>query len=267
MLSGDTSEAVSDFVLLDVAPFSLGIETDGGVMTSLIKRNSTIPIKQTQTFTNDSENQSAITYKVYEGDGDMTNDNNLIGMFELTDIPPAPNGVTQIDVTFDIDANSILTVSARELRTEREISITISSSIRLSEDEIERMRNDAQKFKEEENKQRLLISAKNRFENHCFNMKSTMKNISDKYDDAIKWLDNNQLGEVEELQLQEKLREVDAACLPILMSLHQSAGGAGTSGAGGSGISGAGGAGISGAGGAAPQASSGSFKRTIQEVD
>ena len=149
MLSGDTSEAVSDFVLLDVAPFSLGIETDGGVMTSLIKRNSTIPIKQTQTFTNDSENQSAITYKVYEGDGDMTNDNNLIGMFELTDIPPAPNGVTQIDVTFDIDANSILTVSARELRTEREISITISSSIRLSEDEIERMRNDAQKFKEE----------------------------------------------------------------------------------------------------------------------
>ena len=125
ILAGDTSETVSDFVLLDVNPFSLGIETDGGVMTTLIKRNSTIPIKQTQTFTTD--NQTAVTYKVYEGDGDMTKDNNLLGMFELTEIPPAPNGVTQIEVTFDIDANSILKVSARELQTDRAISITISS--------------------------------------------------------------------------------------------------------------------------------------------
>ena len=130
ILAGDTSETVSDFVLLDVNPFSLGIETDGGVMTSLVKRNTIIPTKQTQTFTSDSENQSTVTYKVYEGDGDMTHDNNLLGMFELTDIPPAPNGVTQIDVTFDIDANSILTVSARELRTDRAISITISSTSR-----------------------------------------------------------------------------------------------------------------------------------------
>jgi heat shock protein 5 len=232
VLSGE--DQTSGIVLLDVCPLTLGIETVGGVMTKLIARNSVIPTKKSQIFSTASDNQPTVTIQVYEGERPMTKDNHQLGKFDITGIPSAPRGVPQIEVTFEIDANGVLHVSAEDKGTGNKEQITITNDQnRLSPEDIERMVNDAEKFKEEDEKLKSQVEARNNLESMAYQMKNQLADneklggkvseedkatITEAVDKAIKFLDDNPSATTEELEAAKK--DYESVVQPIVTKLY-----------------------------------------------